>query len=126
MKQSILLIEDEAAIAKPLIKLMKMKEYQVNWVASGSEGLQLLQSGKTYDCLLIVVMMPEMSGWEFRDQEQRLPNPHPAIFFSADRSAMKEAEKRGECFIEKPIDLPELFMKLENITKELTNDSQTN
>jgi len=118
-ERRILLIEDEPSIAKPLIKLMKFRGYTLAWVQSADEALEWLQDEKP-TCLLIDVMLPGMNGWEFRKkqlQEASL-NSIPAIFLSADTGSGPEANKRGEIFVAKPIDLDELDRKLKSLLKD--------
>jgi DNA-binding response OmpR family regulator len=72
----ILLIEDEAAVAKGLIYGLKEEGFHVSWAATGEEGLSLLYA-ELPDLLLLDIRLPGMDGYEIcrslRGQGHRLP-----------------------------------------------------
>lgn len=107
---TVLLVEDEPAIAEPLVKLMNFIGFKTTWTRDGVEALEWLVSESTPDCILVDITMPRMNGWQFR--EAQLNNEKissiPVVFFSADNRSALEAEKRGESFVAKPIDLDHL------------------
>jgi len=115
----VLLVEDEESIAKPLVKLMKLKGYDLIWARDAFQGLEWLDQNGPVDCLFIDIMLPKMNGWEFREmQKGRKDVGHiPAIFLSADSNSAREAEMRGEIFVAKPIDLSQLERRLNEVTE---------
>lgn len=63
MPQSILIIEDEAAIADTLAYVLKTEGYVPHWCSLGSEGLACLREGK-FSLVILDVGLPDMSGFE--------------------------------------------------------------
>lgn len=104
----ILVVEDEEAIAKPLSRLLQMAHYEVTWMSDGKRALEWLNANPPPDLMLIDIMMPDMTGWEFREAQRKLPSPLndiPSIFLSADSQSGGKAKELGEHFISKPIDM---------------------
>lgn len=117
-KTTILLVEDEEAIAKPLARLLRMANHEVHWEIGAQQGLDWLVKNPDVSLILVDIMMPEMNGWEFREEQSKLGPPLsniPAIFLSADSQSAKKGKELGEHFISKPIDLKylkEMIIKL--------------
>ncbi|MDB5039010.1 MAG: guanylate cyclase [Bacteriovoracaceae bacterium] len=118
----ILLVEDEEAIAKPLTRLLRMSEYDVNWATDGQQALEILQIHPDTKLMLVDIMMPVMNGWQFREAHKNMKSPLneiPVIFLSADSQSASKAKEMHECFVSKPIDLDHLKF----LMKELINKS---
>ena len=58
----LLLAEDERALSKALVAILKHNNYSVDAVYDGEEALDYLASG-IYDALILDVMMPGMDGY---------------------------------------------------------------
>ncbi len=61
--KTILCIEDDRFIGEMYTRSLSGAGYQVDWVVSGAEGLKAALS-KTYDLILLDVMLPEKQGTE--------------------------------------------------------------
>jgi CheY-like chemotaxis protein len=67
----ILLVEDEEIISEPLgIVLRSRPTYNVDIASNGLEALELCKQ-KTYDLILLDVMMPVCNGVEFMRRAQK-------------------------------------------------------
>jgi len=106
----ILMVEDEEAIAKPLGKILELYGYETAWAKDGIDALDWLSKNNPPNCLLVDIMMPRMNGWEFREAQLKDSSISsiPVVFFSADTHSANRAEKLGEYFVPKPIDLTRL------------------
>jgi len=113
---TMLLVEDEEAIAKPLVKLMDLFGFETSWAKDGVDALEWLSKEAAPSCILIDIMMPRMNGWQFREAQLKdiKISSIPVVFFSADNQSAREAEKRGENFVPKPIDLDQLNSTIRN------------
>ncbi|MDB5182830.1 MAG: DNA-binding response regulator VicR [Candidatus Saccharibacteria bacterium] len=60
----ILLVEDELIISTPFSIVLKSKGHQVDNAENGNEALRLCQK-KSYDLILLDIMMPYCNGVEF-------------------------------------------------------------
>ena len=64
---SILIVEDEIAIAEGLVDLCELNGYHVKHVADGESGLSEALSNQ-YGLVLLDVMLPGMNGFEVCDK----------------------------------------------------------
>lgn len=63
MSHTILLVEDDRAIAEPLIFGLEREGFGVVWVTKGKEALDVL-SQQQIDLVLLDVMLPDLSGFD--------------------------------------------------------------
>jgi len=72
----ILVVEDEPKLAKALQKGLSEEQYAVDVAYDGEEGLHMVRS-KSYDLVLLDLMIPEISGMELlkiiRAEQQEVP-----------------------------------------------------
>jgi DNA-binding response OmpR family regulator len=59
--KTILIIEDDRFIGEMYVRSLKQAGYQVDWAVSGGEG-QNAALTKSYDLLLLDIMLPEKEG----------------------------------------------------------------
>ena len=75
-KQRILIIEDEAAVAKGLEYGLQDEGFEVFWAAAGEAGLRMLQEHSPH-LLLLDIRLPDINGFDLcrklRAQGHRLP-----------------------------------------------------
>ena len=80
----VLVIEDDPEMRDALVEVLKLEGYEVSSAADGAAGLQDARRQHP-NVILLDLMMPVMSGWEFRAQQKR--DPHlatvPVIVMSA-------------------------------------------
>lgn len=81
MAPSILIIEDESAIADTLIYALKSEGYAPHHCVLGSEGLAQLRSGQ-YALAILDIGLPDMSGFDVC-RKARTFSDLPIIFLTA-------------------------------------------
>lgn len=59
----IILIEDDRAIAGPLVRVLEELGYTVELAHNGLAGLQMVREQQP-DLVLLDVLLPQMDGWE--------------------------------------------------------------
>ena len=71
MRKKVLIIDDSALMRRLLSDIINSDEqFEAADIAeNGLEGLKLLQSGKTYDVILLDIYMPVMDGIEFLEKK---------------------------------------------------------
>jgi two-component system response regulator VicR len=69
---SILIIEDEAALADALKVNLKIKGYQVSIAADGEEAIERLRK-KTPDLILSDILLPRKNGFEVLEDLKKNP-----------------------------------------------------
>jgi CheY-like chemotaxis protein len=63
---SVLIVEDDRDIRECMADALEMEGYTVGLAGNGREALEVLRSGARPDLILLDLLMPVMSGWEFR------------------------------------------------------------
>ncbi len=61
--KKILLVEDDPAIAEPLIYALEREGWRVNWVTLAAEALEL-QANTPHDFMILDVGLPDMDGFD--------------------------------------------------------------
>ena len=79
----ILVIEDEAAIRRVLVKILteESDQYQVEEAEDGSAGLALIKKND-YDLALCDIKMPKMDGVEVLQEAKKIKPEIPFIMIS--------------------------------------------
>lgn len=61
--KTVLIIEDDRFIGEMYVRSLRNNGYEVDWVTTGREGYAAA-SIKTYDLILLDIMLPEQTGTE--------------------------------------------------------------
>ena len=100
------------------METLRDRGYLVESASDGEQAMQLLQAGARPGLILLDLMMPRMSGSEFRMAQLLDPVlvDLPVVLLSADgRMEEKAVALKVEGAIRKPIDLDELFSVIERV-----------
>jgi CheY-like chemotaxis protein len=114
----LLVIEDDAAVLDALREVLEDEGHEVLLAANGREALSRLSSGSRPNLILLDLMMPVMSGWEFREAQLRDETlaAIPTVILTADgRAAQKALELQSAGFLQKPIQPDRLLQKVDEI-----------
>ncbi|MBN8969751.1 MAG: hybrid sensor histidine kinase/response regulator [Rhizobiales bacterium] len=65
--QDVLLVDDSAFFRNMLAPVLKAAGYRVATANSGTEGLNVLRSGRQFNVILTDIEMPDMNGFEFAE-----------------------------------------------------------
>lgn len=86
--QSVLCIEDDRFIGEMYVRALRQEGYDVDWVLSGTDGLAAAES-KTYDYILLDIMLPEKKGTEvlkeLRGEADKIPNTKVIVLTNFDQ-----------------------------------------
>ena len=116
----ILVIDDEPGILHLLRTLLKDEGYEVLAASNGQGALQILED-EDIDVILLDLMMPQMSGWDFLDELQARPEterPKVAILsavFKDDAIERAHTEFGAKAYITKPFQIQDLIDTLDGI-----------
>jgi two-component system response regulator AtoC len=111
LKGSVLLVDDDPAVAKVLGALLVQAGLTVHTAKSGAEALELLRQ-KPIDVVVSDVRMPGMSGLELLAEVTRSGPEVPIVLMTAHGTVPMavEAMKAGAAdFILKPFDREEIL-----------------
>ena len=116
--QSILIVEDDEAIRESMREILEFEQYRVFTAANGQEAIDLLHNQVTHPCLILLdLMMPVMSGWEFlaaiKNEKFETLATIPIVLVSASGDAANQARKETAGFIKKPINLDTLLQMVQ-------------
>ena len=111
-KSVILIVEDDAESREVLSELLVKEGYTVVCAENGRDALDYL-SRSIPSLIILDLMMPIMSGWEFRERQRADPrlNSLPVVVTSASGLA---PEIDADALITKPIDFALLMSAVRN------------
>jgi two-component system, NtrC family, sensor kinase len=107
-ERRVLVVEDDEDILDSVSSILESAGYRVDGCANGKVALDRLQQ-ESADAVVLDLMMPVMSGWEFVTAKKADPSiaEIPVVAISADNSA-KATAIRADSYIPKPFDADEL------------------
>ncbi|WP_412757751.1 response regulator [Legionella bozemanae] len=115
-KKYILLIEDNESIRKSLVWALEEEGYPIITASNGKHALNLLEKESLPSLIILDLMMPEMDGWTFREQQKKNPQTReiPTIITSA-RNRLDEIlyPFPNELLFPKPFDINNLLEVIE-------------
>ncbi len=120
MRESILVVDDEAGVRASLAGILGDEGYVVEAAATGEAGLAALE-GKRYDLVLLDVWLPGMDGIEtlsrIRAQDAELPvvviSGHGSI-----ETAVRAVRMGAQDFVEKPLSLEKTLVVVKNALRQ--------
>jgi len=109
-------VDDDASIRESLGDYLQDEGYLVTTAADGAEALRVLRAGSAPSVILLDLIMPDMSGWQFRIEQRKDSNlAHiPVIAFSANGSPEARAIDAA-VFLPKPLDLSALSIAMNGV-----------
>ena len=116
--EHILLIEDEAGIAEPLVYQLEKSGYSVVWSTDGKDGLDRFQSDGA-DLVLLDLMLPGMSGEEVCRAIRRTSDV-PVIMLTAKDDEIDKIvglEIGADDYVTKPFSTRELVARIKAVLR---------
>lgn len=110
----ILIIEDEPKVAESLLLGLRELDYQVDWAASGEEGLTCVLENEP-DVIILDLNLPGRDGLEILATLRKHHEQLPVLILSA-RDAVEDKvkglERGADDYMIKPFAFPELVARL--------------
>lgn len=116
----ILIVEDEKALSKVLVKIFEKNYYSVDTVYNGQEALDYIATGN-YDIVLMDVMMPVMDGITALKKIRADGNQIPVLLLTAKSEVDDKVmglDSGANYYITKPFDTKELLAAVRAITRK--------
>ncbi len=104
----ILLVDDETMITQSIGLALRGIGYELTTANSGASGLELIDSGEEYDCIIVDFSMPEMNGLEFLSELSLRHNSTPAIMCSGFVELPKNGKVLPSAMLRKPYSISQL------------------
>jgi two-component system phosphate regulon response regulator OmpR len=125
-KHHILIVDDDSRILSLLKQFLSKNGYLVSGASSAFEAQELFEYF-VFDLIILDVMMPELTGFEFAEKVKHLQNV-PIILLTAlskveDR--IKGLESGADDYLSKPFEPKELLLRMQNLI-ELYSKQQSN
>ncbi len=117
---SVLVVEDHADLREMLAVLLESEGYDVHTARNGAEALSSLAKARP-SVILLDLMMPVMSGDEFRQRQLADPRYRdvPVICMSAAHDGRERCERmHANLYFQKPVDFDRLLGAVREWTEE--------
>jgi DNA-binding NtrC family response regulator len=113
---SVLVIDDEEIIREALDALLSVEGYAVATAATGTHGLEQLSS-RSFDAVLLDLMLPDRNGLEVLDEIRRIDDELPVVMitaFGTIESAIAATKQGAFHYFPKPFKNDEVLAVLRN------------
>ena len=123
---TVLLIEDEAAIADNVVYALETEGFQVQWKSLGREGLAVVREEQP-DLVILDIGLPDANGLELCKQIRAFSNV-PIIFLTARAEEIDRIvglEIGADDYVTKPFSPRELAARVKVILKRAANSNST-
>jgi DNA-binding NtrC family response regulator len=116
LNTKVLLVDDEEEFITTLAQRLETRNFKVSTATSGMEAVEIVNTND-FDVILLDLAMPGMDGLQTLEKI-KAEHPEAEIIMLTGHGTIEagiEAMKRGaEDFLEKPVDIKELMVKIED------------
>ena len=115
----VLLVEDDAVIARQIKSLLERESYNVELAKDGEEGLDLASIGG-YGLVVLDIMLPKRDGWSICSEIRRHKDPVPILMLTARDSVddrIRGLEGGADDYLPKPFDARELVARVKALLR---------
>lgn len=114
--KTILMIEDDRFIGEMYVRSLRQAGYDVEWAIDGRDGL-VMATNKTYDLVLLDIMLPELRGQEILREIKKNPvakHSHVAVMtnFDQDEETRQEIEHNVDAYFVKAEITPRRLLEI--------------
>ena len=124
MSASILIVEDEYAVARGIEYALKQEGYEVTVARNGEEGLEAATRNAP-DLVILDVRLPGMDGFEMLRRVRGAGNKAPVLFLTARDEEMDKViglELGADDYLTKPFGLRELMSRIKALLRRSYGD----
>ena len=117
--KKILVVEDEAHLAKGLKFNLEREGYKVSLVDNGESAIDLLGK-QAFDLMILDIMLPKLNGLEVARSVRKTDLRFPILMLSAkssDEDRELGLEAGADDYLTKPFHLPELLLRVKGILR---------
>lgn len=116
MRAKVMVVDDDDELRDAVANVLADEGYEVVCAESGESALAALRAGERPQLILLDLMMPGMSGWQFRDaqREDARIRGIPVVVMTASRSLRQNPIEADDLLL-KPVSLERLLEVVERI-----------
>ena len=110
----ILLIEDEASLARRLRSALETRDFAVDWADNGQDGLQLGQT-ESYDAIILDLGLPDLRGLDILKRWRDQGLDHPVLILTSRAAWTEKVEglnAGADDYVSKPFEAEEVAARL--------------
>ncbi len=122
----VLYVEDELFLGKIVKESLESRGFAVTMESDGAKATELFKKSKPDICVLDI-MLPNKDGFTIADEIRELDEEIPIIFLTAKtqtEDVVKGFSLGGNDYIRKPFSMEELIVRIQNLLKNKTGDTQ--
>jgi DNA-binding NtrC family response regulator len=128
LNESILVVDDDAAVRKSLSSILSEEGYLVETVENGKQAIKISEKSR-FDIALIDIKLPDMEGTELLHR-LKVNQPHMVKIvitgFPTLENAMETVNEGADGYILKPFDVQKLLEMIRKHLKRETAEHVTN
>jgi len=117
----VLIIEDEERISAAIAHTLKQKNYEVDCIEDGNDGLMLAEKG-IYDIIILDIMIPGKSGLELLKELRNRGITTPVLLLTALDSISDRVsglELGADDYLGKPFSMAELMARIKALSRRI-------
>ncbi len=110
----ILIVEDDAILARGLVRILESEGYAVDTVTRGEQAL-LAMKQERFDLVILDVGLPGMDGFEVLRRLRAVPEPTPVLLLTARHTLddrVRGLDLGGDDYVAKPFAMSELVARV--------------
>jgi DNA-binding response OmpR family regulator len=122
----VLVVEDDERTASFLLRNLQEEGFDVDKAGDGKKGLHFALT-KSYDALVVDVMLPKLDGLSVIEELRRKGIHTPVIILSAKRSVddrVRGLQKGSDDYLTKPFAFSELLARLQALVRRTTGPAE--
>jgi CheY-like chemotaxis protein len=113
---SVLIVEDDQVIRQMLETILQAEGYETSSVSNGIEALDTMRRHRP-STVILDMMLPIMDGWQFRERQRNdsMLAEVPVVCITGVANPEEVESRLGVPCLRKPLDIPALLGRIENI-----------
>jgi DNA-binding response OmpR family regulator len=120
VKQRVLIVEDEALLARTLAQAFRERGYEVRQARSAEEARGILAEGAGFDLMLLDNRLPGQSGLDFLAQIGKPEGTRVVLMtaYGTEETRRRSRELGADIYLRKPFDLEAVMLKAAQLVEK--------